>query len=552
MSPFLLALTLSAGWARPSVVFLGNSYTLRHELPTVTTAMLDGMTAEIYEVESTVLATGGFTLEEHALSVGTRESYRDVFQRRHEWFLLQEQSQTPGFPEGTPEREVGERSAIELHEQVGLTGAESVLFLTWGRLAGDETNPSLYPDFLTMQGHLTNGIRAYAAAMEEASGRRVWIAPVGEAFRSVYEEAAAAGDPLAEGSPFVALYEADGSHESAEGAYLAACVIAATVTGRAPQGGMPGVGEAARRILQRHAEAVVLDDPFGAWSYPWTYELDDWLAKSGDDPISDLWSSPTVRVSARVDDVPVWTVGVQHPQGAGEGRLYVDDGGELIVQTGIVLGRGGRGELVVAGGVVEVPEVAMAEGALDSGLISVRDGRLDVEAVRVGAGVGGVALQGGTLSASEVFEATLVQSGGVFDYSEALVVEGDYRLTGGRLVLLEDRVLTVLGSATLGGEVALRAPAALGTVVLRAAVITTEGWTLVGMPEGLTLGVVEGASGQELVVQEAAAVDTEVLLGDDSDMMEDAAGCGCSTGASGGWLGLVLALAGVRRRRAGR
>ena len=60
---------------------------------------------------------------------------------------------------------------------------------------------------------------------------RRWATP-----RVAHERAAIDGaDPTEEGSAFDALYEPDGSHPSAQRAYLAASVLLATITGQDPR-----------------------------------------------------------------------------------------------------------------------------------------------------------------------------------------------------------------------------------------------------------------------------------------------------------------------------
>ena len=48
---------------------------------------------------------------------------------------------------------------ITLNEKIEINGAETILFLTWGRQNGDKKNPEIYPDFLTMQSMLNKGKR---------------------------------------------------------------------------------------------------------------------------------------------------------------------------------------------------------------------------------------------------------------------------------------------------------------------------------------------------------------------------------------------------------
>ena len=73
--------------------------------------------------------------------------------------------------------------------------------------------------------------RSSPPTARRARGVAVRLAPVGAAFRHVHDGVVAAGgEPTAADSPFLALYDPDGSHPSPRGAYLAACVLAATAT----------------------------------------------------------------------------------------------------------------------------------------------------------------------------------------------------------------------------------------------------------------------------------------------------------------------------------
>jgi len=140
-----------------------------------------------------------------------------------------------------------------------------VLYLTWGRERGDEMNPVLFETFEAMQDRLDAGYRAMATRLR-AEGTRVRIAPVGAAFRVIHDGVRDSGaDPLMEGSTFDALYEADGSHPSAQGAYLAASVIIATLTGVDPASLPDGAGlDAAMSAALRDAAREVMFDPVWA------------------------------------------------------------------------------------------------------------------------------------------------------------------------------------------------------------------------------------------------------------------------------------------------
>jgi hypothetical protein len=78
------------------------------------------------------------------------------------------------------------------------------------------------------------------------------VAPVGYAWSTVRTE-----------DPRMDLWQADGSHPSEAGTYLAACVFYAAIFGQSPEGstytaGLPAVTAA---LLQRTAGATVLTDP---------------------------------------------------------------------------------------------------------------------------------------------------------------------------------------------------------------------------------------------------------------------------------------------------
>lgn len=176
--------------------------------------------------------------------------------------VLQEQSQIPGFPPTHAEYRASLMAVVELAGMVEETGATTVLYMTWGRRDGDERNPGLYPDFLTMQERLEAGYRIYAARIAE-SGHRAVIAPVGPAFRLIYRDVEAEGMvPSDPGSAFHALYSGDGSHPSLEGTYLTAAVILGAVTGGevvdvdwAP-GGIPSDRARALRAVADRANAL--------------------------------------------------------------------------------------------------------------------------------------------------------------------------------------------------------------------------------------------------------------------------------------------------------
>jgi hypothetical protein len=245
-----------------ATLFVGNSYTFVNDLPSVYRAAASALPFAPLRVES--VAFGGYTLAQHAMDAATDGTALATFLRtgtpdQTAWdvVILQDQSQIPGFPDGNPELTASLDGASALGALLRARGAAAVLYLTWGRERGDDANPGLYPDFLTMEARLEAGYRAMAARLD-AEGVRVRIAPVGPAFAIVHDDViASGGDPLVEGGPFDLLYAADGSHPGPRGTYLAACVILGTITGIDPAsypdgaGLMPDEARAMRLVARR-------------------------------------------------------------------------------------------------------------------------------------------------------------------------------------------------------------------------------------------------------------------------------------------------------------
>lgn len=246
-------------------LFVGNSYTASRDLDRLTREALralgdDGATGR--------LTADGLRWVDHVARAETPGTpWEEALVRAPspvDWGVLQEQSQILGFDADTAERRDSLQAAITLDGWLADQGAQTVLLLTWGRRDGDATLPALYPDFLRMQDRLNGGTVATRDALSTAE-RPVWIAPAGLAWRALHLD-----DPEA----FAALYQPDGSHPSIAGAWLTACVIAVSWTGRdpAPLDPPDGLDPALAEALRDACRAVVLDgrdDGLGL-SYPWS------------------------------------------------------------------------------------------------------------------------------------------------------------------------------------------------------------------------------------------------------------------------------------------
>ena len=194
------------------VLFIGNSYTYFNNLPALIRAFATSDRGG-RPVATGMLAPGGMTLRGH-LDGGKADSA--VRANRWDVVVLQEQSalanpvrRGPSVEPGTPER--FHAAVRSLDSLVRRSGARTTLYQTWARAD---------------QPHHTQTI---ASAYETiAADLGITLAPVGRAFAIARTE-----------RPDLALHVEDGSHPTAAGSYLAACVLYATLTGR-PANGLPG------------------------------------------------------------------------------------------------------------------------------------------------------------------------------------------------------------------------------------------------------------------------------------------------------------------------
>jgi len=502
----------AVAWATPDVVMVGNSYMMRNDLAGVLAARLDEVAAAGAEPRTLDLALGGYTWAQHRMRLDQPGAFQTAFAEPRDVVILQEQSQTPGFPQSDPSYQDSSDSGLALFRAAQATGAATVLMNTWGHRDGDENNPGLSPDYLSMQDHLDEGYRAYQDAWEAATGERPARAPVGDAWRAVH-------DAGAEG--FNALFDNDGSHPTPVGTFVASHVLTAALTGRRAISGGEVLPEEVRARLQEIAAGVVFDDPFGPDAYPWAYDWARWTAARGTDPVSGAWDTPWVRVAGEVGIADL-VVGAAHAEGAGEGRLFIADGASVLGTGAWTVGDGGHGVLVVEGGSAQVASLTL--GA--TGELTLTGG-----ALQVGALTGGVVqVSGGVLTLTGVADAGLSLSAGEVVLDGATALGGDLVQTGGKL--------------TLGAPVAVD-----GDVSLVGALVVPDGDVILTSPTITADVVATDAGGAEVAV--------EVVRGEAGDQLVRVGaggragpgqGCGCdAAGGSGAWW--WLAGLGLRRRR---
>jgi hypothetical protein len=216
----------------PRVLFVGNSYTFVNDLPRLMRSIVSPL---FINTRSEEVLLAGYAMAQHAsdartdgtplarwLRTGTEE------ETKFSAVVLQEQSQIGGFSSGNSERVASVAGFAELASLAMTHDVPVVLYQTWGRRNGDP-DTSGYETFEAMETRLEDGYLSVGAYLQER-GVDVRVAPVGVGFRLVYE--AAGANPTADGSEFAQLYADDGSHPSLQGSYLAACIIAGTISQR--------------------------------------------------------------------------------------------------------------------------------------------------------------------------------------------------------------------------------------------------------------------------------------------------------------------------------
>ncbi len=524
-----LASTLAL--AGPDVVLMGDAHTSNNELDVALREVLDTVGAA-RSTEAVRLLTGPErSLAEHELSLMEgKTDYLAAFAAPRSHLVLAERHKLLTLGPSDPLAVGSADAAAFLHQSGQRVGAATVLIVPWAPLdAGFEANQDL----------ITARVLELSADLDAT--RPVAIAPVGEAFRAVYQRARDDfSDPLAAEGPFAALYQRDGSLPSFQGTWLSTAVLAATLTGRPPRGTMAGTSLAERELLSRVAERLVLDDPFGSWQPPWASTWDEWGAAHDPSTVSGTWDTPLVRIASDVGGASELMVGRSTDEGPGEGRLLLWEGGALTLGL-LVLGSGqeARGELILRGGRLQVRRLVLGLDPDSLGNVILVGGILSVEVLEVGEGTARLDLEEGRLEGLLHSQVSL-RVAAVLAPGPAATITGDLQLRGGRLELTANGPLDVAGLASLEGFVAVPADATPGDELLVADVLEVNDMSV----EGGRLKVMGRPDGRlALVVEEVDAGDQPL------DSTIDNPTCGCAQGTSGYGPAAMLLLIGLVRRR---
>ena len=215
------------------ILFLGNSYTYVNDLPG-TFAQL--AVAGGRRAETAMVANGGETLDQHASS---SDSQSKIAAEHWSYVVLQEQSEIPAF--ANSREATMYPAARKLVSAIEAVGAKPLFFQTPAHQGGD-------PDY-GLSGYETMQLAIDDGYQQIARELNVGIAPVGYTWFVLLRD-----------HPDISLWQADGSHPSVAGTYLAACVFFAAFFGASPVGltWLDGLPSAEAAILQSEAAANVL------------------------------------------------------------------------------------------------------------------------------------------------------------------------------------------------------------------------------------------------------------------------------------------------------
>jgi hypothetical protein len=205
------------GDARRKILFIGNSFTARHNLPGLIAQLA---AARGKSIQHRLITAGGASLRTHW---NAGEALRAIQQGQYDYVVLQEQSTLPI------------KNAKRMYENVRLfdeaikaAGAKTVLYMTWARRQAPESHLAITD--------------AYTSIGRELGAT---VVPVGAAWQSLLRK-----------HNQLVLHDRDQSHPTLVGSYLAACVFFAVLVKESPVGiddGVPGLDEKHRILLQKTA-----------------------------------------------------------------------------------------------------------------------------------------------------------------------------------------------------------------------------------------------------------------------------------------------------------
>jgi hypothetical protein len=360
----MLLFCLALLHAEPSLVFVGNSYTQTNNLHYKVSGMLGQHAAGWTGTQSVALVAGGLTYADHAnLLADETSTWYTAFHEQHDIFILQDQSQIPGFPQGNGYWQASLNGLLEMQEVISQQDAQTILMITWGRKDGDVQNPDMYPDFQTMQTNLNEGYLAFAETASTET-KQVYTAPVGPVFSELLE---------LDQALFESLYSSDGSHPSQIGSSTAALCLFSSITGRQVDQIPTDLEPAIQETISRAIDTVILQQDVGSYPLPWfwtTIPANGIISNEKMRPLVYLTDDKTENIT--IDDGRLWVVD-GHLQGtvtlSSDSEFTIKGGqytgevdGDISVTDGTFILSEVTGSLQQSGGLVQISSLITSIG----------------------------------------------------------------------------------------------------------------------------------------------------------------------------------------------
>lgn len=200
--------------SKKRVLFLGNSYTERNNLPQLISNIAQSMgDTLLFDVHY----PGSHTLLRHATDAN---SLNKIGAGSLDYVVLQEQSQRPALGAEEVSKFFQYGKILDNLVKISNPCAETMFYMTWGRKNGDDEYCGVYPPLCTYEGMDSLLNRQYRNI---ADSLNAVLSPVGATWNTVRKL-----------FPDIELFHPDGSHPSEAGSYAAAVTFYCAIFRRNP------------------------------------------------------------------------------------------------------------------------------------------------------------------------------------------------------------------------------------------------------------------------------------------------------------------------------
>lgn len=263
-----------------TVLFLGNSYTYENNLPQIVSTLAasagDVLTYDAH-------AIGGYTLRNHYTDSMCRNKIRA---NNWDYIVLQEQSQLPAFI--VPSAFMNGFSDLKTFIKQNKPCAQLSSYMTWGYKNGDASQCPSNPAVCTYSGMQSLITSRYTQISELYESEVTPVGTVWQYMRTNY--------------PNVELYQADGSHPSVIGSYLAACCFYTSLFRKSPLliTSNFGLDPNTASIIRNATKTLVFDHLLDFYVGKYIPDSDfNYVIGSGTNEIKISSITPTYRYSVR-------------------------------------------------------------------------------------------------------------------------------------------------------------------------------------------------------------------------------------------------------------